>query len=100
MLFKLDIDQGMYWLFDIEEGSYFDLNEVSHFELSLFDGKTSFTEICEKVISKYNGEDLEVITKDLKELVDKLHQKDMVECKTEACIPKKKKEKNVTSKST
>ena len=89
MLYKLDIDKGMYWLFDIEEGTYFDLNEVSHFELSLLDGKTSFAEICKKVISKYNSEDPRVINRDLKELVDKLHKKGMVVYKHEACIPKK-----------
>ena len=50
VLYKLDIDQGMYWLFNIEEGTYFNLNKISYFELSLFDGKTSYDEICEKVI--------------------------------------------------
>lgn len=75
VLHKLDIDQGMYWLFDIEEGPYFDLNEVSYFELSLFNGKISFGEICKKVISKYDGEDPKVVVRDLKELVGNLHKK-------------------------
>ena len=78
VLYNLDIDKGMYWLFNIEEGTYFDLNEVSHFELSIFDGKTSFGEICQKVISKYNSEDSKVIVGDLKELVDKLQKKDII----------------------
>ena len=78
VLYKLDIDQGMYWLFDIEEGTYFDLNEVSYFELSLFDGKTSYDEICEKVISKYNCEDSRVIIEDLKELLEKLNKKGII----------------------
>lgn len=78
VLYKLDIDKGMHWLFDIEEGTYFDLNEVSHFELSLFDGKTSFAEICEKVISKYNDEDPQAITRDLKELVENLQKKGVI----------------------
>jgi len=78
VLYTLDIDQGMYWLFDIEEGTYFDLNAVSYFELSLFDGKTSYKDICEKVISKYNCKDTRVITGDLKELLDKLYKKGII----------------------
>lgn len=78
ILYKLDIDQGMYWLFNIEEGTYFDLNEISYFELSLFDGKTSYDKICEKIISKYNSEDSQVITEDLKELVKNLHKKGII----------------------
>jgi methyltransferase-like protein len=78
VLYTLDIDQGMYWLFDIEEGTYFDLNEVSYFELSLFDGKASYNDICEKVISKYNSKDTHVITGDLKELLEKLHKKGII----------------------
>lgn len=78
VLYTLDIDKGMYWLFDIEEGTYFDLNEVSYFELSLFDGKTSYKDICEKVISKYNCKDTHVITGDLKELLEKLHKKGII----------------------
>lgn len=83
VLYTLDIDQGMYWLFDIEEGTYFDLNEVSYFELSLFDGKTSYKDICEKVISKYipiaiGSKDTHVITGDLKELLEKLHKKGII----------------------
>lgn len=78
VLYKLDIDQGMYWLFNIEEGTYFNLNEISYFELSLFDGKTSYDEICEKVISKYNSEDSQVIIEDLKELLEKLNKKDII----------------------
>ena len=78
VLYKLDIDKGMYWLFDIEEGTYFDLNEVSYFELSIFDGKTSYDEICEKVISKYNCEDSNIIIEDLKELLEKLHKKGII----------------------
>ena len=66
VLYTLDINQGMYWLFDIEEGTYFDLNEVSYFELTLLDGKTSYDDICKKVISKYNCKDTHVITGDLK----------------------------------
>ncbi len=78
VLYTLDIDQGMYWLFDIEEGTYFDLNEVSYFELTLLDGKTSYDDICEKVISKYNCKDSHVITGDLKELLEKLHEKGII----------------------
>ena len=78
VLYKLDIDQGMYWLFNIEEGTYFDLNEISYFELSFLDGKTSYDEICEKVISKYNSEDSQVIIEDLKELVENLHKKGII----------------------
>jgi len=78
VLYNLDIAQGMYWLFDIEDGTYFDLNEVSYFELSLFDGKTSFGEIRKKVISKYKSENPHVVTNDLKELLDKLHKKDII----------------------
>lgn len=78
ILYKLDIDQGMYWLFDIVEGTYFDLNEVSYFELALFDGKTSFNDLREKVISKFNYEDSHVITRDLKEFMENLYKKGII----------------------
>ena len=78
VLYNLDIDQGMYWLFNIEDGAYFDLNEVSHFELSLFNGKTSFGEICQKVISKYNREDPQIVSGDFKELIEKLNKKGII----------------------
>lgn len=74
VLYKLDIDEGMYWLFDIEEGTNFDLNEVSYFELSSCDGKNNYGEICNKVISKYSDENSETVLKDLNELLDKLYK--------------------------
>ena len=78
ILYKLDIDQGMYWLFDIEEGTYFDLNEVSYFELSLFDGKTSFGDLSKKVISKYTLKDSDIIIKDLKDFIETLYNKSII----------------------
>jgi len=74
VLYNLDISEGMFWLFDIEEGSNFDLNEVSYFELSVIDGKNTYKEVCDKVILKYSDENFETVLKDLNELLDKLYK--------------------------
>jgi hypothetical protein len=75
VLYKLEIDKAMYWLFDIEEGTYFDLNKISYFELSLIDGKTSFAELSKKVIAEYNLDDPALITNDLREFTETLYNK-------------------------
>lgn len=75
VLYKLEIDKAMYWLFDIEEGAYFDLNKVSYFELSLVDGKTSIAELSKKVMTEYGLEDPALVTSDLKEFVETLYNK-------------------------
>lgn len=78
VLYSLNISEGMFWLFDIEEGSNFDLNEVSYFELSLINGKNTYKEVCDKVISKYTDEDSQVIIEDLNELIEKLYGKGII----------------------
>lgn len=78
VLYSLDISEGMFWLFDIEEGSNFDLNEVSCFELSLINGKNTYKEVCDKVISKYTDEDSQVIIEDLNELIGELYGKGII----------------------
>lgn len=75
VLYKLELDQAMYWLFDIEEGTYFNLNKVSYFELSLVDGKTSIAELSKKVMTEYSLEDPALITSDLKEFAETLYNK-------------------------
>lgn len=79
VLYKLDVDEGMFWLFDVEEGTCFDLNETSYFILSCFDGRKSMSEILKKVVSAYPDEDKEVVTKDFIELFEKLREHGVLE---------------------
>ena len=59
VLYELDVNEGLFWLFDIKEGACFNLNEVSLFILSCFDGKTPTSEVLQKlllIVSLYLGD--------------------------------------------
>lgn len=75
MLYKLDIRDGMFWLFDIQGGACFSLNETSYFILSCFDGKTRLSEIRRRILSKYAEENSEKVSKDFEELFETLGHK-------------------------
>lgn len=78
VLYGLDIDEGMYWLFDIEEGSYFDMNETSYFIISQFDGKKPLSQIKEEFITRYHDADSSTVTNDFDELVKDLIDKEVL----------------------
>ncbi|MBA7544159.1 hypothetical protein ES705_36507 [subsurface metagenome] len=53
ILYKLEVGNGMYRLFNIENGDSFKLNETSYYMLSLFDENRSIGEIKRCIIEKY-----------------------------------------------
>lgn len=78
VLYKLDIKEGLFWLFDVQEGTCFNLNETSFFILSCFDGKTSTSEIFRKLLSRYPDEDPEIVSNDFKEIVVTLKKQNVL----------------------
>ncbi len=71
ILYKLEAGGGMFWLFNIENGDSFKLNETSYYILSLFDGTRSMGEIHKFVLDNYPDIDPDVILKDFEELLDR-----------------------------
>jgi len=78
VLYKLDVNEGLFWLFDLQEGTCFNLNETSFFILSCFDGKTSTSEILQKFLSRYPDEDPEKVSNDFKEIVETLKKRNVL----------------------
>lgn len=72
-------DEEMCWLFDIQEGDYFELNPVSYFIISCFDGKTPFCEIRRQVLSNYPEASPQRVCEDLQELLKKLVEERVLE---------------------
>jgi len=71
VLYKIEVDDnGLFWLFDIQEGACFKLNETTFFILSCFDGKASLSEIRQQVLSRYHNEDPKSILNDFDEIVN------------------------------
>lgn len=73
-LFLYKLDDSLAWLFNIESGEHYKLNDSSHFILSLFDGKKTVDEIQKIYIKKYANEDVvePQLLKDFNELLDRL----------------------------
>ena len=78
VLYKLDVNDGLFWLFDVQEGTCFNLNETSFFILSCFDGKTSTSEIFRKLLSRFPDEDPEIVSNDFKEIVVTLKRQNVL----------------------
>lgn len=78
VLYKLDANKGLFWLFDVQEGTCFNLNETSFFILSCFDGKTSTSVILQKFLSRYPDEDPEKVSNDFKEIVETLKKQNVL----------------------
>lgn len=73
------LDEEMYFLFDVKEGDYFELNSTSYFILSCFDGKTPLFKIRERVISKHPGVNHQEVGNDLEELLKKMAKEGILE---------------------
>ncbi len=73
-LFLYQLDDSLAWLFNIDNGEHYKLNDSSHFILSLFDGKKTVGEIQKIYLKKYvNGGVAEpILLKDFNELLDRL----------------------------
>ncbi len=72
LTYKLEVGDGMFWLFDIETGDSFKLNETSYHMLSLLDGSKSIGEIQECILDEYPDSNPDVILKDFEELLEKM----------------------------
>jgi len=72
ILYKLEVGEGMFWLFNIENGDSVRLNETSYYILSLFDGYKSIGEIRKYVLGKYQSIDCDTISEDFEELLNKM----------------------------
>lgn len=72
ILYNLDIGDGLFWLFDIQQGTCFKLNDTSFFILSNIDGKTPTREILKRFLSRYPDENPEMISQDFKEILEEL----------------------------
>ncbi len=77
ILYKLDVDKGMFWLFNIENGDSFKLNEISYYILSLFDRNRSIEKIKKCILDKNPDIDSDTILKDFEELIIKFQNQNI-----------------------
>ena len=77
ILYKLEVGKGMFWLFNIENGDSFKLNETSYHILSLFDGNRSIGEIHKCILDKYPDSDPNLVLKDFEELIERMKKKNI-----------------------
>jgi len=77
ILYKLEVGKGMFWLFNIENGDSFKLNETSYYMLSLFDGNRSIGEICKCILNKYPNSNPDVVLEDFEELIERMKKENM-----------------------
>jgi len=68
-LFKGEFNEKKYFLFNIEDGTIYRLNEVSYDILSLFDGVRNVEKIIELFMNLYQGQQDRMMS-DLKKLID------------------------------
>lgn len=77
ILYKLEVDKGMFWLFNIENGDSFKLNEISYYILFLFDGNRSIKKIKKCILDKYPDIDSDIVLKDFEELIIKMKKQNI-----------------------
>ena len=69
ILYKLEVEDGMYWLFNIENGDTFKLNETSYYMLSLFNKNRSIGEIQKCILEKYHDIESDNVLEDFEKLI-------------------------------
>ena len=79
ILYKLEVGEGMFWLFNIENGDSVRLNETSYYILSLFDGYKSIRKIRNCFLNKYQSMNSETISEDFEELLNKMEEEGIFE---------------------
>ena len=79
ILHKLEIDDGMFRLFNVQNGDSFKLNETSYYTLSLFDGGKSIGEIHKCLLDNYPDENPDIILRDFNQLMEKMEKEDIFE---------------------
>lgn len=77
LTYKLEVGDGMFWLFNIETGDSFKLNETSYHMLSLLDGSKSIEEIQECILDEYPDSNPDVILKDFEELIERMEKENI-----------------------
>jgi len=77
ILYKLEVAEGMLWLFNIKNGDSFKLNETSYYILSLFDGNRSIGKIKKCILDKYSDADPDVVLEDFEELIKRMKKKNI-----------------------
>ena len=75
--YKLEAGEGMFWLFNIETGDSFKLNESSYHMLALFDGSKNIGEIRKCIVDKYPDSNPDVILKDFEELIERMEKENV-----------------------
>ncbi len=84
LTYKLEVGDGMFWLFNIETGDSFKLNETSYHMLSLLDGSKSIGEIQKRILDEYPDSNPDMILKDFEKLLEKMTKENIFnkkECK-------------------
>ena len=77
ILYKLEVDKGMFWLFNIENGDSFKLNEISYYILFLFDGNRNIEKIKKCILDKYPDKNSDIVLKDFEELIIKMKKQNI-----------------------
>ena len=72
VLNALDSEKGPFFLFNLENGTIFDLNLTSYFQISLFNGKRTIEEIENLVIEKFTSKNSNVVKKDFVSFIQNL----------------------------
>lgn len=86
VLKSLDPEKGPFWLFNIQTGSYYELNKTAYFILSCFDKINTIKNVLDSFIIKYLEVDKDILVKDFIETTDGLIAKKIIQLKNEEAI--------------
>ncbi len=68
-LYKSDIKEKIYYLFNVSDGTIYRLNEVSYDMLSQFDGRQAVGDVLQSLLNLYNVQ-IQEIENDLNEKIN------------------------------
>jgi hypothetical protein len=86
VLKSLDPEKGPFWLFNIQTGSYYELNKTAYFILSCFDKINTKKNVLDSFIIKYLEVDKDILVKDFIETTDVFIAKKIIQLKNEEAI--------------
>ena len=78
ILYKMDVKDGLYWLFDIDNGSCFTLNKVSHHIVASFNGGISNQDILKDLIAFFPDENPDKVTNDFIGLISNMKDQNVL----------------------
>lgn len=82
VLKNLDLEKGPFWLFNIQNGDYFELNKTAFFILSCFDKTKTLRDVLNIFIAKYPEMNQDILVKDFMGIIDNLKAKKIIQlCK-------------------